>query len=131
VPLVPNEIAATKPADAGTPSKTISRSRVDCAAIVGSPGRQLKTRFPTAMRLSKEMRAYALAAGFEPEKIQRMFEQFRDFNISQRTYSRAPQSLFRTKSTVRGGSMIKRSRLNGPRSIREDSHGQKHMVRLI
>ncbi len=24
---------------------------------------------------------------FEPEKIQRMFEQFRDFNISQRTYS--------------------------------------------
>jgi hypothetical protein len=33
------------------------------------------------------MRDYALEAGFEPEKIQRMWERFRDFNISQRTYS--------------------------------------------
>jgi hypothetical protein len=84
-----NPVGTPKPpADAsGTPSKTISFARVDGAAIVGSPSRRLKTRFPTAMRLSKEMWTFALKAGFEREKIERMFESFQFYNIAMRSYS--------------------------------------------
>jgi hypothetical protein len=82
---------ATKPpADAvSTPSKTIWVG-VDGAAVVGhsiQQSRSFKTRFPSAMRLSKAMRAFALEAGFTPDEIQRMFEMYRDINIAQRTYS--------------------------------------------
>ena len=85
-------IAVTKPpANAvGTPipSKTVWVG-VDGAAVVGNSSRQrqFKTRFPTAMRLSKEMKAYALDACFKPDKIGRMFEMFRDFNLGKRSYS--------------------------------------------
>jgi hypothetical protein len=39
------------------------------------------------MRLSKEARAYALAARFEPEKVDLLFEIFRSWNLAKRTYS--------------------------------------------
>lgn len=89
VSITTDGICATMPpANAsGTPSKNISRSRDDGAAVVGNPSRQFKTRFPTAMRLTKEMRAYALDTGFDPDKIQRMFEMFRDYNIAMGSYS--------------------------------------------
>ena len=35
----------------------------------------------------QEARAYALAANFEPEKVERMFEMFRDYNLARRTYA--------------------------------------------
>ena len=35
----------------------------------------------------QEARAYALAANFEPEKVERMFERFRDYNLARRTYA--------------------------------------------
>jgi hypothetical protein len=71
----------------GTPCKLIKLIRVDGAAVVGNPSRRFKTRFPTAARLNNEQRQYALTSGFEPEKILRMFEMYRDHNIAQRTYS--------------------------------------------
>ncbi|WP_156898746.1 hypothetical protein [Bradyrhizobium erythrophlei] len=80
--------ATTPPAIAsGTPKKSIRLVRVEAEGLVGGPSRKWKTRFPTAMRLNKEQRAYAKEAGFEPDKINRIFEMFRDHNISQRTYS--------------------------------------------
>lgn len=84
----PDGIDATKPpAEAvGTPSKKDSFERVDGAAVVGDPIRRFKTRF-TATRLDKEMKAYALAAGFEPFKIQRMFESFGYYHIAKRSFS--------------------------------------------
>jgi hypothetical protein len=81
----------TPPAIAvGTPQKSFGRSRVDGEAIVGNSSRQtrsFKTRFPTAMRLSKEMRAFAVEAGFMPDKIQRMFEMYRDHSLATGSYS--------------------------------------------
>jgi hypothetical protein len=82
---------ATKPpADAVcTPQKSIG-SRVGGFAPVDNSSQQsrsFKTRFPSAMRLNKEMRAFALEAGFTPDQIQTMFEMYRDLNIAQRTYS--------------------------------------------
>lgn len=80
--------AAKPPAGAvGTLSKTSEGEEVDGAAVVGNPSRKLKTRFPTAMRLSKEMSAYARSAAFEPEKICRMFEAFGLWNLAMRSYS--------------------------------------------
>lgn len=60
---------------------------VDGAAVVGSPGRRLKTRFPSGMRPTREMKAYALAAAFEPKHIQNIFETFRSWNLARGTYS--------------------------------------------
>ena len=80
--------STTPPANAsGTPSKKPILSGVDGAAIDGNHSRRFKTQFPTAMRLDRETKAYALAAGFEPDRIQLMFEVFRDFNIAQGNYS--------------------------------------------
>ena len=88
----PDESLATKPTDVGTPTqKSIELARVDRAAGVGNPNRQsrpLKTRFPTSMRLSRDLKAYAVAAGYEPEKIQRMFETFGYHNLAIGSYSR-------------------------------------------
>jgi hypothetical protein len=39
------------------------------------------------MRLDKVHVAYAKACGYERDRIETMFEAFRDFNISERTYS--------------------------------------------
>jgi hypothetical protein len=60
---------------------------VEGEALVGDSARQYKSRFPTSMRLTKEMRAYALSAAFEPDKVDNMFELFRLFNIAKRSYS--------------------------------------------
>ena len=79
----------TPPAKAvGTHSKTIWYEVVDGVAVVGDDRKRFKTRFPTSMRLSKEARAYALAACFEPAKVDRMFEIFRDCNIGMGSWSR-------------------------------------------
>jgi hypothetical protein len=91
-PIAPNEIRLTKPpADAvGTPSKSIRLMRVDGAAVVGNSGseRRLKTRVPTAMRLSRGMKAYALERGFEPDHVgNHMFEVFKLWNLAKRSYS--------------------------------------------
>jgi hypothetical protein len=86
--LVPSEIAATKPPAkaVGTPSKRFP-DRVDAAGIVGNPSRHLKTRFKTSMRLSKELRQYALDAMFEPAKVDDMFESFGLWNRAKGSYS--------------------------------------------
>ena len=39
------------------------------------------------MRLSKEMRGFALEAGFDNQKIGLMFEMYRDHHTAQRIYS--------------------------------------------
>lgn len=70
----------------GTPSKTIWDG-VDGAAVVGNDRKRFKTRFPTSMRLSKEAQAYALAIGFEPAQVDRMFESFGYYNVAMRSYS--------------------------------------------
>jgi hypothetical protein len=82
--------ATTPPAKAvGTPLKPVWYGvDVDGCAVVGNPGKRFKTRFPTSMRLSKEARAYALAACFDPAKVDRMFEMFRDCNIGMGSWSR-------------------------------------------
>jgi hypothetical protein len=87
--LIADGICVTMPPAiaVGTPQKTIRLKGVDGAAIVGNPSRRFKTRFPTAMRLTKETAAYPLAVGFDREKILWMFEMFRNHNIAQRTYS--------------------------------------------
>jgi hypothetical protein len=73
----------------GTPSQISHIGIVDAEGVVGDPDgdRRRKTRFPTAMRLTKEMKAFPLEAGYEPERIASMWEMFRDHNISQRNYS--------------------------------------------
>jgi hypothetical protein len=83
-------VVTTPPAIAvGTPipSKTVGGGGVEGAALVGSLTRRFKTRFPTSLRITKEMKAYALAACFKPDKIERMFEMFRNFNLGERSYS--------------------------------------------
>jgi hypothetical protein len=78
----------TPPACAvGTPSNQVLLVRVDCAAIVGDHSRQMKTRFKTSMRLTKELRQYALDAMFEPAKVDDMFESFGLWNIAKGSYS--------------------------------------------
>jgi hypothetical protein len=83
-----DEIGIIKPSAIafGTSSKTIV-CEVDGAAVVGHDRKRFKTRFPTSMRLSKEARAYALATGFEPAKVDRMFESFRSYNVAKLSYS--------------------------------------------
>jgi hypothetical protein len=82
-------ICLTKPPAkaVGTPLKTIWDQGVDGNAVVGNPGKRFKTRFPTSLRLSKEARAYALAACFDPAKVDLMFETFGYYNIAKRAYS--------------------------------------------
>jgi hypothetical protein len=86
---VSHDIGAATLAVAGTPSPISPMAQFDGAAVVGNPesDRQLKTRFPTTMKLSKAMIAWAREAGFEPEKIGRMWQMFRDHKFAQRTYS--------------------------------------------
>jgi hypothetical protein len=91
VSITADGISRTKPPAkaVGTPQKSIG-SRVEGEALVGNSSQQsrsFKTRFPSAMRLNKEMRAFAVEAGFTPDKIQRTYEMYRDVNIAQRTYS--------------------------------------------
>jgi hypothetical protein len=85
----PDQICLTKPpADAvGTHLKSIWYQGVDGVAIVGDDRQRFKTRFSTSMRLSKEAREYALAVGFEPAKVDDMFEGFMLWNIAMRSYS--------------------------------------------
>lgn len=88
--LIPDRICDTTPAVAGTPSSQISDwRRVDAAGVVGNPDadRQRKTRFPTSMKLSGEILAYAKEAAFEPAKIRLMFEMFKDWNLAAGRYS--------------------------------------------
>lgn len=49
--------------------------------------RSFKTKFPTAMRLGKEMRDFATKAGFTAGQTGRMFDIFRNHNVAQRCYS--------------------------------------------
>lgn len=84
--------ATTPPARAvgTTAQESIRVAMVDRVAGVGNPNRQsrpLKIRFPTSLRLTKEMRSRGLASGFEPAQIALMFEIFRDWNIAKRCYS--------------------------------------------
>jgi hypothetical protein len=60
------------------------------AVLVGNSirlRRSFRTRYPTAMRLNKAMRTFAIEAGFTPDQTNLMFEIFREHNIAQRTYS--------------------------------------------
>jgi hypothetical protein len=47
-----------------------------------NPSCPLKTRFPTAWRLSKEQREYARSAGFTAAQIDNMFEHFHNWNLA-------------------------------------------------
>jgi hypothetical protein len=93
VPFAPSTqetpaIGSTRPpaTAVGIPSKTFWYG-VDGCAVDGDDRKRFKTRFSTSMRLSKEARAYALAACFEPAKVDRMFEMFTSWNISKGSYS--------------------------------------------
>jgi hypothetical protein len=83
--------AAMPPAIAsGTPQSITCLGRVDGAAVVGNPDadRQRKTKFPTSMKLTKTMKARAIEAHFEPQKIIDMFQMFRDWHLAKgSTYS--------------------------------------------
>jgi hypothetical protein len=89
--LTPDGIGATKPSAIafGTPKESTPVMGVEGAALVGNPeaDRQRKTRFPSAMRLNKQMMAEALARGFERQRIGNLFEHFKQWNIAMRTYS--------------------------------------------
>jgi hypothetical protein len=81
------EIRVTTP-PADTSGTTKQFMVVDGEAIVGNPesDRRLKTRFPTSMRLTKEMKAYAIEACLMGD-VELTFEIFTSWNLSMRTYS--------------------------------------------
>jgi hypothetical protein len=58
--------------------------RVDGVAVGGNPDadRRRKTKFPTSMKLTKTMKARAIEAHFEPQKIIDMFQMFRDWHLA-------------------------------------------------
>jgi hypothetical protein len=68
----------------------IGLKRDEDAVLVGNSirlRRSFRTRFPTAMRLGKEMRAFALEAGFTATQTELMFDIFRNHHVAQRCYS--------------------------------------------
>lgn len=90
VPLAPTGAEATTPpaVASGTPNRN-DLEGVDAAGVVGNPDadRQRRTRFPTAMRLTKEMAAYAREAGFDLTHTYDLFDHFRQWNVAMRSYS--------------------------------------------
>jgi hypothetical protein len=85
-------VVATTPAKAVVTSfpRPLGLERDEDAVLVSNSSQQrqsFKTRFPTAMRLTNEMRAFARDAGFAPDQTQLMFEIYRGHNIAQRCYS--------------------------------------------
>lgn len=79
--------SATPPAIAsGTPNKS-NRLVVDAAGVGGHDTHRLKTRFPTAMRLNRQMMAIAVERGFDLRATGNMWEHFRNWNVAMRSYS--------------------------------------------
>jgi hypothetical protein len=83
---------------------------VDAAGVVGNPesDRWLKTRFPTSLKLTPEMKAYAREAGFEPDRIHRMFGMFRDWNLAKGTTYSSDWTMVWFNWVDRGGRRVDR-----------------------